>query len=114
MLRRAVQLADAARSSALQVTEVAKAFGDIKIVRRKYLLDRLTPHHRIIVELIERQPGIDSVALWQEYQVECEKLSRSPVMLRTFQSYVARLAQLKLIRSEPRTGDGTARVFYVA
>lgn len=92
----------------------ARAFGEMKLVKRKYQLDRLTPHHRVIVDLIEREPGITSQALWEAYQVECEKDRRSPVALRTFTIYVARLIQLKLIRSEPKPGDGTARVFLVS
>lgn len=35
-----------------------------------------------------------------------------PVALRTFTSYVERLIQLKLLRSEPKPENGTARVFY--
>jgi orc1/cdc6 family replication initiation protein len=111
-LRRAAQLAEANRSLSIQMTEIARALGEMKLVRRKYHLDRLTSHHRVIVEVIEREPGIASQALWEAYQVECERQCRTPVALRTFTSYVARLVQLKLIRSEPRPGDGTARVFF--
>jgi len=35
------------------------------------------------------------------------------VALRTFISYVERLIQLKLIKPEPKPGDGTARVFSI-
>lgn len=114
VLRRAAQLADTKRSLTIQAEEVARASGEMKVVRRKYLLDRLTPHHRIIVEVIEREPGIGAQALWEAYQIECERQCRTPVALRTFSSYVERLVQLKLIRAEPKPGDGTARVFFLA
>jgi hypothetical protein len=66
------------------------------------------------VGIIEREPGISTQALWETYQVECEREQKTPVALRTFTSYVARLIQLRLIRSEPKPGDGNARVFYLA
>jgi cell division control protein 6 len=114
VLRRAAQLAEQSRSPQIQVSEVARAFGDMKLVRRKYYLDRLSPHHRLIVQVIEAEPGISSPRLWEEYQVRCDSEGRLPVALRTFRSYVERLIQLKLIRWEPKPGDGTARIFFVS
>lgn len=110
-LRRAAQLAEVNRSLSIQTTEIARAFGEMKLVRRKYHMNRLTSHHRVIVEVTEREPGIASQSLWEAYQVECERQSRTRVALRMFTSYAGRLVQLKLIRSEPKPGDGTARVF---
>ena len=79
------------RSIKIQQTEITRAFGEMALVRRKHKLDRLSPHHHIIFNLIEREEGIRAQMLWQEYQVEYEKDCRTPVAIRTFNSYVARL-----------------------
>ena len=45
------------------------------------------------------------------YQIGCEKECRTPVALRTFNSYVARLIRMKLIRTGSRPDDGTVKAF---
>ncbi len=59
-LRRAAQIAEAVRSPRIQESEIAWAFGEMRLVRRKYQLDQLGPHHRIIFNLVEREEGISS------------------------------------------------------
>jgi len=56
-----------------ELHEISRAFGEMKLVKRKCQLDRLTPHHRNIFHFIDRNPEIKAELLWQEYQIECEK-----------------------------------------
>jgi|GEM_PF-4233824 len=56
--------------------------------------------------------GTHSQALREAYEFACSERDFGPVAPRTFTSYVERLIQLKLIRSEPKPEDGTARVFF--
>lgn len=57
-LRRIEQLAEATRSPRIDKVEIAQVFVEMKLVKLKYHVDRLTSHHRIIVDLIEREQGI--------------------------------------------------------
>lgn len=112
-LKKAAQLAELVPASRIEKDAVVKAFEEVSKVKRKYLLDKLTDHHRHIYSIIEQFPGVNSIKLRQTYLEECEIEGKQPLATRTFRTYVGRLVHAKLIKPQPELGGTGARVFHV-
>lgn len=113
-LHKAAQIAENNGRSQIDPESVDKAFEEIKQVRRKYLLEKLTNHHRAIYRIVQANPGINSTALYEVYLQESDKAGQQPIAWRTFRTHTKRLTDLKVIIAEPELGGSGKRVFRIA
>ncbi|MBI4446870.1 MAG: orc1/cdc6 family replication initiation protein [Acidobacteria bacterium] len=80
--------------------------------KKKYLIARLTDHHRLIYQLIQTETEIQSGPLWKEYLEHCNRLRWQPVASRTFTLYLKQLEQLELVTHRRALGiKGNVRIF---
>jgi Cdc6-like AAA superfamily ATPase len=79
---------------------IDKAWDSIKELKKKYLLEGLSWHHRVIHGIIKEQPGISSGNLRDVYLKLCNQGGKKPIAMRTLSAYLARLIEMKLIASE--------------
>ncbi len=82
--------------------------------KRTYLLEKLTPDHRLLYGLVKNNPGIVSGNLWQTYMLQARERGTEPIAIRTFSKYMSQFRDLGLIRVEPaKVKEGNVRKFYV-
>jgi cell division control protein 6 len=93
--------------------DVHEGFVDFRRCDRRRALLKLSEHHRIIYQLIEKNPGITSVRLMKVYEERCGELNTSPVARRTFTHYLSRLRDTGLIREDQAKMRGRVRCFRV-
>ncbi len=99
-LRNSAEIAESSRAEIISKEHILKAWNSIKDLRKKYLLEDLTWHHRALYNLIKERPGISSKHLWEAYLKVCNLEKKKPIATRTFSAYLARLKEIKLITSE--------------
>jgi Cdc6-like AAA superfamily ATPase len=83
-------------------------------LKRRYLLAKLTDHHKLLFHLIDDHPDIQSGALWGAYLKSCRKMHMQPAASRTFSLYLKTLCDLELITHRRALGTkGNIRMFRV-
>lgn len=75
------------------------------------MLENLGEHHRLIYEIIKKNPGITSSGLFLTYRRECKKMEMKPKSSRTLNNYLNELVDLKHIMSERASKRGNVRLF---
>lgn len=110
-LRKAAELAESCHDGQISEDHISRVCHSTKKLRKKYLLEGLTWHHRTIYNIIGKQPGISSAFLWKSYLTTCEKEKEGPVATRTFSAYLSKLLGMKFIIS--RQANNRGRFFYV-
>jgi len=101
-LRRAANLSDRAGDAFLTDGAIDKAFSEMRDIRRQYALRTLTPHHRLIYDLIGAEKGLSAKELWSRYLKSARSYGIEPVALRTFRKYAnVELTQARLVDVRP-------------
>jgi len=113
-LKNAAQFAEADNSKAIKEEHVKKGWNSAKGLRKTYLLDKLTEHHKILYSIIEKQKEIASGELWESYLNECRAAKKRPIALRTYNAYINKLCETGLIKPERAAIRGNVRVFRIA
>ena len=93
--------------------DITKGFEEIREVKRKYMLEKLGEHHKLIYEIIKKNPRIISGKLIMRYKSECRKIGLDPKSPRTLNNYLNRLIALKYIKSVRANMRGNVRLFSV-
>ena len=75
------------------------------------MLEKLGEHHRLIYEIIKKNPGITSSKLVSTYGSECGRIGLGPKSSRSLSNYLNKLIALKHIKSERASVRGNVRVF---
>lgn len=102
------------RDKVIAESHIRNGWKNAQNWKRTYLLETLTPDHRLLYNLVKDNPGIVSGSLWQTYMLQTKEKGGEPIAVRTFSKYVSRLRDLGLIRVEPaRVKEGNVRKFYV-
>ena len=65
-LKNAAFNAETLNKSRISDQDVSKAYEEVREIKKKYNLERLTPHHKLIVEIIKKNPGILSKDLYDD------------------------------------------------
>ncbi|MHA1331356.1 MAG: Cdc6/Cdc18 family protein, partial [Candidatus Hodarchaeales archaeon] len=92
-------------------SDVKKGFEEVKDIKRKYMLEKLGEHHRLIYEIIKKNPRITSGKLRSVYIDECKRMGFQPKSPRTLNNYLSKLIALHHIRSERASLKGNVRIF---
>lgn len=97
----------------IQEKDIKKGFNSSKDLKKTYLLNKLTTHHRLLYDLIKEKRTIHSGTLWKVYLERCAKLKKHPIALRTFSEYMNKLIELDLVQWDRALVRGKVRVFKV-
>lgn len=110
-LKKSAEIAEAVSAGKISLEHINRAWDSTKDAKKRYLLEKLTEHHRIIYGIIREQPSISSGKLWEYYLKVLTKLNRKPIATRTFSAYLSKLIETRLILAEQ--SDKRNRIFKV-
>lgn len=110
-LNNSAYYADREGNGLIRIEHANRAWNDAKVDKRAYMLDKLTPDHRVLYEIVRSQKHILSNELWRAYVTSSRKMNIRPIALRTYCEYVNRLKELGLINAERARIRGRVRVF---
>lgn len=103
-LRTAAQTAETRGLDRVTDAVLREAAPDARAEIRRRSLEKLTPHQRVVYEIVAGGEGIDPDALYDAY---CERVD-DPVTHRTVRSYLRKMRRYNLVRAE---GRGRARIY---
>lgn len=112
-LKNAAYNAENDLSSKILEKHIKEGFNTAKDIKKTYLLNKLTTHHRLLYNLIKEKKTIPSGQLWKIYLEKCAKLKKQPIVLRTFSEYMNKLIELDLVQWDRALVRGKVRVFKV-
>lgn len=87
------------------------SFADIRLLKQRYQLEALSPHHKACVNLLQMHRKISSSQFYGLYK---QKAGRSGIRAKSvwsFNNYLKDLIDLHLIESERASIRGNIRVF---
>ncbi len=113
-LKNAAYLAEKEFSKCITHMHIHDGFKSAKKLKKSYLLNKLTEHHRILYNLIKENKGIQSGKLLKIYIKKCRKLNIRPVAKRTYSEYMRKLIEIDLVKSERALVKGKVRAFKAA
>jgi len=112
-LKNAAYYAEKGMSSKILPEHVEKGWKDAKVIKKTYLLNKLTADHKILYGIVKSRKEILSNQVWETYLSEAQKRGVQPIALRTYSEYVNKLRDLGLIKAERARVRGKVRVFRV-
>jgi cell division control protein 6 len=113
-LKNSAYYAEKSNSPKILPEHVEKGWKDARVIKKTYLLNKLTSDHKILYEIIKSRKEILSNQLWEDYVSEARKKGIQPIALRTYSEYVNKLRDLGLVRAERARVRGKVRVFRMA
>lgn len=90
-----------------------KGYEAVKEIKKKYELEKLTPHHKLIVEILKEHGEISSTDFYSFYKKEAGKQGLKVKSSRSFNNYVAELVELNYIKVERAKVRGNVRLFKI-
>jgi len=113
-LRSAAYNAERANKSKITEEDVEKGYEAVKEIKKKYELEKLTPHHKLIVEILKEHGEISSTDFYSFYKKEAGKQGLKVKSSRSFNNYVAELVELNYIKVERAKVRGNVRLLKAA
>jgi len=110
-LKNACELAEKGGSGRVLPGHIKTGWGKARELKKAYVLNKLTYHHRIFYDLVRKHEGILSGQLWKAYLGVCRDRKIKPVAQRTFCKYIAKLKDFGLIQDERAFVRGKVRRF---
>ncbi|MEM0049564.1 MAG: hypothetical protein QXW39_03400 [Candidatus Bathyarchaeia archaeon] len=83
-LRNSAYVAEKANRTKITLEDVKKAYEEVKDIKRKYLLEKLGVHHKLIYEIVKKSPGITSSDFYEVYKKEAREWGLNPKSNRAF------------------------------
>ena len=111
-LRNAAYIAEKLGKSKITKDEVEKAYEEVMEIEKKYMLEKLGAHHKLIYEIVKKNPGITSHELLLKYRNECRKMDLIPKSERSLTSYINDLISLHYVNVERAKVRGNVRKFF--
>lgn len=93
---------------------IQAGYNAAKDIKKTYLLNKLTTHHRLLYEIVKESREINSGELWKVYLSRCRAENKPTIALRTFSEYMNKLIELDLVRWDRALVRGKVRVFKLA
>ena len=97
-LKNAAYNAEKSDASSIAEKHIRAAYSVAKDIKKTYLLNKLTTHHRMLFELVKERGEINSGELWDLYLARCRSENKPAIALRTFSEYMNKLIELDLVR----------------
>ncbi len=112
-LRNAAYIAEEQDKHRITSEDIEKAYEEVRELKRKYTLEKLGEHYKLIYQVIKENPGITSGKLYQAYRKICRKEGLESKSRRTLNNYIEKLITLKYVKSERASIRGNVRTFSV-
>ena len=112
-LKNAAYYAERNNSPKISPEHIEKGWKDASVIKRTYLLNKLSTDHKILYEIIKSKKEVLSNELWEDYLSEAGKKGTQPIALRTYSEYVNKLRDLGLIKADRARVRGKVRVLRV-
>jgi len=100
-------------SGAIMPDHVNKPGGEMRSLKKEYLLKKLSEDQRLLYGIIQKRGPVISGKLWKSYLKECAIRKVKPVARRTFSHYMEKLSQLNLIKVERARVKGRIYVYSI-
>jgi len=110
-LKNAGYAAEKEGSEKIEEKHVKEAYSKAKDIKKTYLLNKLSEHHRMLYAIVKERKEITSGELWKEYLKRCEKEKKQAIALRTFSEYMNKLIELDLVKWDRALVRGKVRLF---
>jgi Cdc6-like AAA superfamily ATPase len=112
-LRNSAIIAEKANKDRIALEDVEKAYEEVKEIKKKYMLEKLDEHYKLIYEIVKKNPGITSRDFYEAYKLEAIKKGLNPQSNRTFNNYVDELISLGYLKFDRAKTKGNVRAFTV-
>jgi orc1/cdc6 family replication initiation protein len=113
-LKNAAYNAENDSSKTIEEKHIKEGYNAAKDIKKTYLLNKLTTHHRMLFELVRERKEINSGELWEAYLERCKAQDKPAIALRTFSEYMNKLIDLDLMRWDRTLVRGKVRVFRIS
>jgi len=108
-LKNAAHLAEKEITKCISIRHVNKGYYSVKNMKKSYLLDNLTIHHKILYDIIQHKTDVLSGKLWRLYLKKCSLMNVQPVASRTYSEYVRKLIEAGIVKAERASVKGKVR-----
>jgi len=98
-------------SRKIREKHIREGYNSAKDIKKTYLLNKLTTHHRLLYDLVKEREIIHSGQLWKIYLEKCGQFNKQAIALRTFSEYMNKLIELDLVQWDRALVRGKVRVF---
>ena len=112
-LKNAAFIAERSCESRISDQDLSKAYVEVKEIKKKYYLERLTSHHKLIVEITQKNPGILSKDLYDDYVLQAKKSGVTPKSKRTISNYINQLIEFNYLKVDRAKARGNVRSFRI-
>lgn len=112
-LKNAAYVAENDLSQKIKKKHVEEGYTSAKNLKKTYLLNKLTTHHRLLYKLVKENKEIESGELWKIYIKKCKKKNKQPIAIRTYSEYMNKLIELDLVQWDRALKRGKVRVFKI-
>jgi len=113
-LKNASHQAEREYKNRIDYEDVRKGWNSAKDLKKTYLLNKLTEHHRLLYGIVKKQKEVLFGKLWSLYLKEYQKIKLRPMAVRTYSIYTNKLIELGLIKAERPLVRGKVSLLKVA
>jgi len=113
-LKNAAYYAENESSRKIVVKHIKEGYISARDLKKAYLLNKLTSHHKLLYKLVKEKIEIHSGKLWKAYLAKCRELKKQPIALRTYSEYMNKLIELDLVQWDRALVRGKVRVFKIS
>ena len=110
-LSNAANYAENERKGMIEIEDLEQGWIDSNELKINQIFENLSPHHKLIYEIMKERKEIHSGDLWREYKEACQKKRVKAVPLRTFTYYRDQLTNVGLISSKRARIRGNIRIY---
>jgi len=114
LLKSAAQVAESSNKHEISEKDIARGYEEVKEIKKKYRLETLSPHHKLIIGIVKNNPGILSSHFYLTYRKESRKQGLRPKSSRTFSNYINELIELAFLKVEMAGVRGNVRRFSIS
>jgi Cdc6-like AAA superfamily ATPase len=105
ILRKAARTAQQESADRIMSEMIAGVVSEAKLEIEQQTISQLTPHQRVLYDIIHEEGQVDPPVLYQKYQNRVD----DPKTQRTVRNYLAKLAHYNLIEADGNTKSRTYR-----
>jgi len=99
-LKNAARMAEEKNKRKIEVDDVKKARDELEEIKKKYILDKLSPYHKLLFGVISQSKDVDSTILYSKFKSKCHKLNLPVRSKRSFSNYLRELKLLGIVKTK--------------
>jgi len=110
-LKTAAYLAEKQSEDSIAEKHIRSGHSSVKDLKKTYLLNKLTEHHRLLFDLLRERGPMMSGDFLKAYNDKCASLKIQAIAERTFNLYTKRLSEMGLIQAKRALARGQVREY---